>query len=241
MGIIILLVLYPPPAMAVRPFVTDDARVVGKNLFLIETSMRRDDERLQNITILSYGPTEKLELAVGFTNGYLLAGEKSWQFSIAGPLAQAKYLFTEGTPNGYPGVAIVVGAGTPYGQNSFGNPSWSDFAYLALTESMGQNEQVLIHGNIGINYAKPGDSWRIATTWGIGTQIRIVGGLNYVGEIYYGDPYSGAEGGAFQTGGRYFISDRIQLDATIGSGLWGDKKPATFLGCGLRFIFGPLW
>ena len=241
LGITILLFLWPQPALAVRPFVTDDARVIGKNLFLVEASLRRDSEQLQNLTILSYGPMEKLELAVGFANGFFLEGADAWKYSVAGPLAQAKYLFTEGTPNGYPGVALVIGAGAPYGTNGFGNVSWSNFTYLALTEALGEKERVLIHANIGVNRSQPGDSWKYATTWGIGTQVRVSGGWHYVGEIYHGDPYAGDAGGAFQTGIRYFISEKIQLDATAGSGLWGDNKPAVFVGCGIRVIFAPPW
>ena len=180
-AILIVLVSMSKQVWAVRPFVTDDARVVGKKLFLLETSVRRDSSVLTNLNLLAYGPTEKLELTAGFTSGFLLEGEDSWRYAVAGPLMQAKYLFTEGTPNGYPGVAVVIGAGTPYGSQSFANPSWSRFAYLALTESLGEKEQVLIHANIGVNYSKPDDDWRYATTWGIGTQIRLVGGLHYVG------------------------------------------------------------
>ncbi len=241
LGLLLFFILVPRPALAVRPFVTDDARVVGKNLFLVETSLHRDSSALSNLTIFSYGPTEKLELAIGFENGFLLEGENSWKYSVAGPLGQAKYLFTEGTPNGYPGVALVVGANTPYGTNNFNSPSWNHFAYLAFTESFGEKERVLIHANIGINYSKPDDSWKYATTWGVGTQIRLIGGLHYVGEIFHGDPYAGDAGGAFQTGFRHFISEKIQIDATVGSGLWGDNKPETFFGCGLRIVFGPPW
>ena len=237
MGVVALGFLSPPPALAVRPFVTDDAAVVGKNLLLLETSLRRDKERLQNLTILSYGPTEELELAVGFTNGVFLEGDNSWKYSVAGPLAQAKFLLTEGKSNGYPGVALVVGAGAPYGSNDFGNPSWSEFVYLAFTESLGEKERILIHANIGINNSKPDDAWKYATTWGIGTQIRLFGGLHYVGEIYHGDPYAGDAGGAFQTGIRYFVSELIQIDATGGSGLWGDNRPEPFFGCGVRVVF----
>ena len=99
----------------------------------------------------------------------------------------------------------------------------------------------MIHANIGVNYSKPDDYWRYATTWGIGTQIQLFGGLHYVGEIFHGDPYAGDAGGAFQTGIRYFISDKVQVDATVGSGLWRDNKPETFFGCGLRVLFDPPW
>lgn len=240
--ILFCLVLFEArPAMAVRPFVTDDANVVGANLFLLETSIRRDPKRLQNLNLLAYGPTEKLELTLGFVDGFPLEGENSGNFSVAGPLGQIKYLFTEATPGGFPGVAGVVGANTPYGSNNFSNASWTQFAYLAFTESLGDHERVLIHANIGVNYAKPETDWRYAVNWGLGTQIRLIGGLHYVGEIYYGDPYSGDSGGAFQTGFRYFINEKIQVDATVGSGLWGDKLSDTFFGCGLRVIFDSPW
>ena len=236
-----LLLLVPGPAMAVRPFVTDDARVVGKDLFLLETSLKRDKTRLQNLNLLAYGPTDNLELTLGFSDGFLLEGDNARKASIAGPLAQAKYLFTQGTTNGYPGVALVAGGGAPYGSSEFAAPSWSQFAYLALTEAFGDKERILIHVNVGISHAKPDDTWKYAMTWGVGTQIRLVGGLHYVGEIFHGDPYSGDTGGSFQTGFRYFVSDRIQIDATGGSGFWGDNKPETFFGCGIRFIFDPPW
>ena len=98
-----LVIFEARPAMAVRPFVTDDANVVGANLFLLETSLRRDPKRLQNLNLLAYGPTEKLELTLGFVDGFPLDGENSGNFSIAGPLGQIKYLFNEVKPGGFPG------------------------------------------------------------------------------------------------------------------------------------------
>ncbi|MBA4394567.1 MAG: hypothetical protein C0407_13530, partial [Desulfobacca sp.] len=194
---ILVILITASPVLAVRPFVTDDARVLGADFFLLETSVRRDPKRFQNMNLMAFGPTDKIELTIGFVDGFPLEGDNSGAFSIAGPLGQFKYLFTEGTANGYPGVAVVVGANTPYGSSNFSNPSWTTFAYLAFTESLGNHEQILIHANLGINYAKPETEWRYAVTWGLGTQIRLFGGLHYVGEIFHGDPYSGDSGGAF--------------------------------------------
>lgn len=227
------------PAMAVRPFVTDDAAVVGAKLILLETSLRWDKTRLQNLNLLAYGPTEKLELTAGFIDGFLSEAEDATgKFSVAGPLAQAKYLLQEPTPNGLPGIAAVVGFNTPYGTNNFGNASWGEFAYLAVTESLGENDRVLIHGNVGTAYGKPEDTWKNIYTWGIGTQIRVIGGLHSVAEIFSGDPYSQAAGRAFQAGFRYFVSRGVQIDATVGSGLRGSPEINTWAGCGLRMIFG---
>ena len=222
----------PQLALAVRPFVTDDARVVGDKLFLLETSLKGDNGRLQNLNLLAYGPSEKLELTVGFVDGFPLSGYDKNRFSIGGALGQAKYLITEGTANGLPGVAVIGGFGAPYGTNSFKGPSWSQFGYLAFTESLGEKERVLIHANIGVNNIKVDDKWSTTATWGIGTQIRMIGGLHYVGEVFHGDPYAGDSGWAFQTGLRHFISEQIQLDATVGSGFAGNNQPKTFVGCG---------
>lgn len=236
---LLLTLCTPHPAMAVRPFVTDDAAVVGANLLLLETSLRSDKTRLENLNLLAYGPTERLELTVGFIDGFLSeAQDATGKFSLGGPLAQVKYLFKEPARNGLPGIAAVVGFNTPYGTNNFGNASWGEFAYLAVTESLGKNDRVMIHGNIGAAYGKPEDAWKTITTWGIGTQIRLIGGLHSVAEIFSGDPYSQMSGQAFQVGLRYFISRNVQVDATVGSGIGGNSAIDTWAGCGLRMIFG---
>lgn len=221
--------------------VVDDASVLDTKAAAFDTCIRRDEKQLQNVTQLSFGPLNNLEIAVAFSNGFFLEGENSWKYSLAGPSGQAKYRLMESKPNGLPGAAVVVGVVTPYGTNGFGNPSWGEYAYLALTESLGEKDRILIHGNIGVNYSKPDDDWRYATIWGVGTEIRLFGGLHYLGEIYHGDPVGGDAGGALQTGLRYCINEKIQIDVTGGTGLWGDKKPATFFGMGLRWEFGPLW
>ena len=74
-----------------------------------------------------------------------------------------------------------------------------------------------------------------------GKKARQPAALHYIAEIYHGDPIGGDAGGAFQTGLRYCINEKIQLDVTGGSGLWGDNKPSTFFGIGLRWEFGPIF
>lgn len=236
--VVLLILCLSRPAMAVRPFVTDDAAVVGDKLMLLETSLRFDKTRAQNLNLLAYGPTENLELTVGFADGFLLdAEDETGRLSIAGPLVQAKYLFKKPTPNGLPGLAAVVGFNSPYDTHNFGNASWGEFAYMAATESLGEDDRVLIHGNMGVSYGMPEDTWKYVYTWGLGTQIRLVGGLHSVMEIFSGDPYSQESSGAFQAGFRYFISEKVQVDATAGSGLWGSPAIDAWAGCGLRVIF----
>jgi len=231
----------PERADAVRPFVTDDARVVGDRLFLLETSLKANNGLLQNMNLFAYGPSDKLELTVGFSDGFTTKGDDRHRLSIGGIIGQAKYLFTPGTENGLPGIAVVTGFGAPYGTNSFKEESWTNFGYLALTEALGEKERVLIHANVGVNYTKSDDKYRTSATWGLGTQVRMIGGFHFVGEVFHGDPYAGDSGWAFQTGVRYFVSERLQLDATAGSGFAGNNQPKAFAGCGLRFVLDAPW
>jgi len=229
-------------AHAVRPFITDDARVVEPGPFLLETSGRWDRTRLSNLNLLAYSPVGGLEATVGFSDGVVLErGENNDRPGISGPLLQLKYLFTEGTPNGYPGVALAAGLNAPFGTRGFAPPSTNGFAFLAVTESFGENEAVNIHANAGCVLVDPGDGLKARLIWGIGTQVRIYRGFHSVSEIISGDPYSDSQGGGLQIGFRQFLSERVQIDGNFGSGLWGDPKLPLWLGAGLRAIFDPPW
>jgi hypothetical protein len=224
------------PALAVRPFVTDDARVVGEHLAQVETSVRRDKSVFTNLNLLALGPTDRLELTLGFVDGIPLDRDQARIFSAQGPLMQAKYLFFEAKPNGTPGFAMIAGGTPPWGLQSFRAKEWREFVYAAFTESLFDNDGVLIHANIGLT---SGDS--TVGTWGIGTQFRVHGGFNWIFEIFRNDPYGGDTGGAFQTGFRHIFNDKVQLDMTGGTGLWGNPRPSAYFGMGLRIVTNKLW
>ncbi len=113
----------------VRPFITDDARVVGNRLAQLESWYRQDKETLQQWFLAAYGPTEWLELTLGGVLGVgLVAGEleefpfvdestKGFAFGL--PLVQAKILFKGYEANALPGVSLVVGTFLPYGSWRF--------------------------------------------------------------------------------------------------------------------------
>ena len=227
----------PADLFAVRPFVTDDARVVGDHQAQLETSVRYSQDTFSNLNLFAFGPTEKSEVTVGWVNGFPLDVESNRSFSITGPLMQFKYLLWEAKPNRYPGFALVGGAAPPWGRGDFRPGRWSEFAFAAVTESLFDKERVLIHGNIGISTTNPAS----VGTWGLGTQIRMIGGLNAVLEVFYNDPYAGKTGGAYQVGFRQIFSDSVQLDMTVGSGLFGSEQISTFIGMGLRIVSDKLW
>jgi hypothetical protein len=217
--------------------VTDDARVVGDHLMQLETSVRYEKDAFTNLNLVALGPTPNSEITLGFSDGFPLDLESNRSFSVVGPLMQFKYLFWEAKPNAYPGMAMATGALPSWGKGDFRTERWSEFVYLALTESLFDRERVLIHGNIGISTTNPAS----VATWGLGTQIRLVGGLNAVMEVFYNDPYAGKTGGAYQAGFRHIVSDNLQLDFTMGGGLFGSDQLNTFAGMGLRVVSDRLW
>ena len=235
-GAILLLIIGVRPALAVRPFVTDDARVVGDHLGQMETSVRKDRSLFSNLNLFALGPTARLELTLGFVDGFPLNRDEARVFSGQGPLMQAKYLFFEAKPNSSPGFAMVVGGTPPSGLGSFRAKTWREFVYAAVTESLFDNDRVLIHGNVGTT---SGDS--TVMTWGLGTQIRVHRGFNWIVEVFQNDPYGGDTGGAYQTGFRYIFSDRVQFDMTGGTGLWGQPRSSPYYGMGLRMVTDRLW
>ena len=70
------------------------------------------------------------------------------------------------------------------------------------------------------------DPHQLVATWGVGGQLRTVGGLYVVGELFSGDPYVPGTGTAYQTSFRYFVSPLMHVDATVGQGPSGARAAA---------------
>jgi hypothetical protein len=235
--LVILVFALPEESLAVRPFVTDDARVIDEHTMQLETSVRYDKDVFTNLNLVALSPKAGWEITAGFSDGFLIDKESNRSFSIVGPLMQVKYLVWPAKPNRYPGLAIATGALPPWGRGDFRQDRWSEFFYLASTQSLFDNDRVLIHANLGISTTNPAS----VATWGLGTQFRLIGGLNGVAEVFYNDPYAGKTGGAYQIGFRHIVNDDLQIDLTLGSGLFGSQQINTFVGMGLRIVSDRLW
>src|SRR5687768_6023489 len=98
-------------ARAIRPFITDDAHVVGQGHLQLETYWRRDANSLQHWLLPAFGPTDWLELTIGGVHGVngLRQHPDKPSYSIANPIVQGKFLLLESIPNRPPGLAVVVG------------------------------------------------------------------------------------------------------------------------------------
>ncbi len=235
------------PAWAIRPFITDDARVVGAHLVQFETWLQLEDGVLQNWVSPSFGPTEWLEISVGLVHGpghidgrHVQSPDTTSSWGVGGPLIQAKALLRHAEAWQPPGVAFAVGSLLPFGTTGF-RAAPGFFLYIALTENLGENERVLIHANLGVSVRSPLDEPPDASPLlGVGTQVRLFCGLHAIGEVVYGDAYTGIDAFALQGGFRYIINEHVQLDATGGAGVAGQPRPP-WLSVGLRLVSGPLW
>jgi hypothetical protein len=230
-------------AHAVRPFVTDDARVVGRAHLQLETYFRRDRYALQHWLLPAFGPTDWLEVTLGAVHG--ASGMQSLEdhphYSFAGPLAQAKLLLHDTVPNKPPGLALVVGGISEAGHGGFEPPGESGFAYLAASQSFIKEDAFLIHANVGVAAVIAEGFAPVRVTYGLGTQVATVLDFHLIGEITSGDPYAPGSGAAYQLGFRQIWNDHLQLDFTFGGGLWGDDPLPFFVSSGIRIVSHELW
>lgn len=226
------------PAHAIRPFVTDDARVVGKGHVQLETWMRRDRSSLQHWMLPAVGPTDWLEVTLGGAHGIgrLRQRPEPPLYAVGGPLLQGKLLLRDAVPNQLPGVGIVVGGITPAGRGGLEAPGWSGFSYLAVTQSFIKEDDFLIHANIGVSTVSAPGLDPAKVTWGIGTQVETFFDVHLIAELFSGDPYAHGADGAYQAGFRVIFNDHLQLDGTWGGGLWGETILPVWVSSGIRVV-----
>ena len=236
------LLLLCRPAHAIRPFITDDAHVVGKGNVQLETWWRRDQLSLQHWALPAFGPTDWIELTLGGVHGLSqLASDGKPQYAAAGPLVQGKFLLLESIPNKPPGVALVLGGATPLGRGGFESPGFGAFSYLAVTQAFFKEDDFLIHANVGVSTVAAAGYEPAKLTWGVGTQVETVYNLHLIGEVFSGDPYVQGAGGAFQAGIRAIFNEQLQLDATVGKGIWGDTLLPIWFTSGIRVVTADLF
>jgi len=224
----------------VRPFITDDARVVGGGLAQVESWFRWDEESAQQWLLAALGPTQWLELTVGGVAGQDRVGE-SGRFTYALPLVQAKALLRPYAPGSAPGAALVAGTFLPGGEGALVPQGYGLFVFGIASQSFGTGDRVLLHGNLGVNHQWLDPEDTTVLTWGLGTQVRAVGGLHAVAEVFSGDPYVPGSGTAVQVGARHFLSESLQLDATLGHGIAGSPSLPTWWTVGVRWVLPRLW
>lgn len=231
----LLLWVLPWQAEAVRPFVTDDAEVVGKRQFQLEMWFELDRYQLDHNLMLAFGPTTWLELSAGF----IQALDWESRYGITGPILQAKAALWELPEDGW-SLAFAAGALPPLGLGPLESEGWGSFAYAAFTQSISGGD-LLVHANLGAAAIDRARGLKVAPTAGLGAQALLFGPLYGLGEIFYADPYdpdakTGAQGGL-----RYIVSEFIQFDAAGGAKVVGaGDRPVAWLTLGIRLVSPPL-
>lgn len=225
-----------PARSCVRPFITDDARVVGAYLGQLESWYRGDEESHQAWLLVAYGPTSRTELTIGGVTGQ---DRTDGSLTYALPLVQGKLLLREYATGAPPGFALALGTFLPGGNGLLRPPGYGAFGFATVTQALGDAERVLLHVNAGANHLWVSESGGTVATWGVGTQVRTVGGLHAVAEVFSGDPYVPGSGTSWQGGVRHFVSDRLQVDATLGEGFRGRVQLPRWWSVGVRWVVGP--
>src|SRR5690606_18919036 len=115
--LIVGLCLLEGRAEAIRPFVTDDARIADQGQLELEIIPdlifpRGERALFEQSLIASFGILPSFELGVGGAIG-INHGDGA---SFGNPVLSAKLLFIRAYPSGIPGVALVLADALPYGR-----------------------------------------------------------------------------------------------------------------------------
>lgn len=233
---------FPGQAFAVRPFVTDDARIADLGQVEGETwlELSRPGGRvlpiynaLFNVEVLDW-----LELSV--------AGGLGWdvddRFTFANPGVQTKLLFVRPVADRYPGVALTMGALFPAGHGSAASEATSFYAIAPLTLALFA-DKLQVHANLGWLAAKlPDGSLEQRPFWGIGADVTLFrSDIRAIAESFAGDPADVLGPTlAFQVGARWLASDYVNVDLALGATprevMAMDRGFDTSIQVGLRFL-----
>jgi hypothetical protein len=219
-------VAVPRAAQAVRPFVTDDARIIERGQVEMETwpelvfRQGRVHPGYHLMGGMSF--TEWFELIVGGGLGY----EPGQGLTIVNPVLQPKFLFWRAEENGIPGLAAGTGVTLPLGRGEMYDEATGMYVILMATSRL-FDDWLFVHVNAGFTSAlEPADAalgrgrqLSARPYWGVGIEAGIIHpDARLILEAYSGDPFEAlGPRYAFQWGGRWLASDHFNMDLTFGA------------------------
>jgi hypothetical protein len=218
--LILIIFFFSSNVFAVRPFVTDDARIVDVRQLEIETwtefARSSTEMTLGQHIMTGYSFNDWFELIGGFGKGKDL---KNGEFTIGNPVIQPKFLLWQAYRDGFPGLAIGLGATLPYGRGAFHDEAFGAYAVGMMTSRL-FHDRLQLHFNFGKTFAKEkGQATGGRNYWGIGIDVGVYKiDHRYILEAYAGDPFEALGPNlSFQTGFRWLKSDFLNFDFTIGT------------------------
>jgi len=217
LGFSLLLAFLPlQAAEAVRPFVTDDARIIDYGQVEMETwtefSRSPGDSSVAQHIMAGVTLTDWLEIIAGGGIGMDQTG-----LTISNPALQSKILFSPIQDNGLPGLAMATGLTFPVGQGALYSDATGLFAMGMATSSF-WDEWLLVHLNLGLAGAIEAQRFSPRFYWGLGIDAGLVHpDVRLIAEVYAGDPLDAiAAPYAMQTGLRWLYSEHLNFDLTVG-------------------------
>lgn len=213
----LLAIAWPSEARAVRPFVTDDARIIDRGQ--LETENWLDFKRargwgasfnvMAGLTINDWS-----ELIVGGST--IFDGPR--QIGLGNPVIQPKILLLRAEDDGVPGVALAAGVTLPVGVGPVYEPVTGMYLVAPITSRL-FDDWLMLHLNVGFKVAVPEHQRATITPyWGAGIDLGVgTKQARIIAEAYAGDPLEplGADI-AVQAGIRWLPSDYLNLDLTFG-------------------------
>jgi hypothetical protein len=233
-------------ALAARPLVTDDARVVDPGGYQVETFVKAQ----RGVKATEYwllpaanfgGALERFEFALG---GNLIRSDEEGNSNLV--LLQAKTLLKPLETNGF-GFAVTVGVArlkpgtpeeivaTPFGTVTVAGEASTKTHYDPYLNGIASvsvlDDAVVLHFNAGAT--RDTSSHRTIGSWGVGAEVALGGAFVGIAETYGVSD----EKPAYQIGLRYgAIPGRLQIDGTYG---WQHASPTNlnWISVGMRILW----
>lgn len=216
-------------AHAVRPFVTDDAEIVGDRQLEVATWIEGGAKFFEHNLELTFGVTHWLEVSLGAVHGV-----ESGKYGVRGPLFHVKTSLRDLPDNGWT-IGAAIGGVAPVGYGSYEPEGGIGFASGIYTHAF-RDGNVLIHANLGVAFEHDNDGTHWVPTVAFGAQFHLVSILHGITEVFYSDPMDPLMEFGGQLGLRLVFSDYLQVDATAGTEITLEGKAHPWGTFGVRFV-----
>ncbi len=208
-------------AGAVRPFVTDDARIVDYGQFEMEnwlevTRAQGEFGPAPGINVMAgVSISDAIEILLGWGAGH----DPNETVTLANPVITGKLLLKKTLDDGAPGYAVSMASALDEGRGSM-YAEGRVYNFIGMSSWRLLNDKLNIHVNLGIRHDGDGQNhFRTRPYWGVGLEAATAyPKLHFVAESFAGDPLvPNAPNYAIQTGFRYHHSTALQFDVTFGA------------------------
>lgn len=208
-------------AAAVRPFVTDDARIIDEGQIEAETWLETGYVNgvwspfpAYNIMI-GTSVNQWLELIAGVGVGR----DSDDELTYSNPAFQTKILFNKAQIDSImPGFALGAGATFDTGRGDMHDVG-SNYYIIGMSTWRFAGDKLMLHTNYGARIDRErGGPQRITPYWGIGYDLEAFHPeVRLIGEVFAGDPLIlNAPKYASQFGMRWLPTDHLNFDVTFG-------------------------